>query len=90
MATLVDVLGARVALDRLKVLEYAGAVLSVVPTVFLALFPQGTQPWMWLSWMAGAAAMVAWAVQRGAYGVLGMQMTYFALNVVGLIRLLHG
>lgn len=71
-----------------RALEIFSVACSIPATSFLAVFPGGTQIWMWILWLVGSIMMVVWAIRVRAWGVLALNSIYSTLDVLGLTRLL--
>lgn len=71
-----------------RILEFGSTALAITATVALAWSPAHTRVWMWWLWMGSALGLAVWAIRMRAWGVLVLNVTYFALDVLGLARLL--
>lgn len=71
-----------------RALEAFSIGLSLPPTLALSLLNH-TEVWMWLMWALGATLGALWSIRVRAWGFLVLNSTYFALNVVGLVKLLE-
>jgi hypothetical protein len=69
-------------------LEFSSTALALSATASLAWHPNATAVWMWAAWLASAIGLSFWAWRVRAWGVLCMNLTYMALDVVGLVRFL--
>ena len=68
-------------------MELSSTALALAATLSLAWSPTQTHVWMWLLWMVSALGLTVWAIRVRAWGVLMLNVTYFALDALGLARL---
>ncbi len=68
-------------------LEYLGSLFAVSGTFMMASgLPSHGKLWIWLVWLVGNLMFCVWSVSRRAWGILGLNAVYVALDVVGIFR----
>jgi hypothetical protein len=70
-----------------RVIEAILTGLSLPPTLALSLHNH-TEVWMWLMWFMGSIIGSLWSIRVRAWGLLLLNITYLAINAMGLIKLL--
>jgi hypothetical protein len=68
-------------------LEYLGSLFAVSGTFMMASgLPSHGRLWVWLVWLIGNLMFCIWSVSRRAWGILGLNAVYVALDLVGIFR----
>lgn len=70
-----------------RLLEVSSSSISVTVSAALALYPQHTYAWIWLSWGVANLMMIAWGWRVRAWGILAMNGAFLLFDGIGLARL---
>lgn len=68
-----------------NIFEYIGAITGTAGAIILALKCRYS-PWAWPLWLVSSLAWIAYSVSAEVYGLLGQQLVFALINVMGTWR----
>lgn len=72
---------------QIRLLEYLASGFAILGTFLMASgMLSGGTAFAWVLWLLGSIGFCVWAAVNRAWGVLVLNLTYVALDIMGLAR----